>query len=132
MVAGNGLVPQALRYGAVGLVVLAMDFAVYSAVLWWMPGQIVPANLSGKIGGAALGFILHRSVTFRWQQRDAALRQFFAYLCVLGFNMLLSSLLLWLTVDHWGANPYTAKLAIEVIVIGSAFLLSRFWVYRPS
>lgn len=127
---GNGIVAQALRYAAVGLVVLAADFAVYSTILFAAPGHFVAANLAGKLVGAALGFVLHRVVTFRWTQRDTATRQLLSYFAVLGFNLLLSSLLLWLAIDRFGANPYLAKLAVDIVIVGTAFLLSRLWVYR--
>jgi len=132
MTTGNGLIVQAARYGLVGLVVLAVDFGVYSLLLVLLPGQFLAANICGKIAGAALGFVLHRQVTFRWAQRDGAARQFAAYLAVLGFNLLLSSALLWIAIERLGANAYFAKLGVDVIVVGTAFLLSRLWVYRPS
>ncbi|HEY0597727.1 GtrA family protein [Sphingopyxis sp.] len=128
---GNGLVAQGARYGLVGLVVLAADFAVYSLVLALLPGQFVAANICGKIAGAVLGFVLHRHVTFRWAQRDGATRQFAAYVAVLGFNLLFSSALLWFAIEMLGANAYLAKLAVDIVVAGTAFLLSRLWVYRP-
>ena len=121
---------QAVRYGAVGLFVLAADFAVYWLVLAAAPQSYFAANLAGKLVGAALGFILHRTITFRWAHRDGPGRQFLSYLSVLGFNLILSSLLLWLAIDRLGANAYFAKLTVDIIIIGSAFLLSRIWVYR--
>lgn len=130
MLTGNGIVAQAVRYVAVGLVVLAADFAIYSAILLAAPERFLAANLAGKVVGAALGFVLHRTVTFRWAQRDPATRQLLSYLAVLGFNLLLSSLLLWFAIDRLGANPYLAKLAVDIVIVGTAFLLSRLWVYR--
>ncbi len=131
MIAGNGWIAHAIRYALVGAIVLAADFAVYAAILAVAPGQFLFANVAGKIVGAALGFMLHRQVTFRWAQRDGAGRQFASYLAVLGFNLLLSSALLWLAIETMGANEYLAKIAVDIVVIGSAFLLSRLWVYRP-
>ena len=131
MIAGNGWIAHAIRYAFVGMIVLGTDFAVYSALLALMPGQFLFANVAGKIAGAALGFVLHRHVTFRWAQRDGAGQQFASYLAVLGFNLLLSSVLLWLAIERLGANEYFAKIAVDIVVIGSAFLLSRLWIYRP-
>jgi putative flippase GtrA len=131
MIAGNGWVAHAIRYAFVGLIVLAADFAVYSALLLALPAQFLPANAAGKVAGAALGFVLHRHVTFRWAQRDGAERQLASYLAVFGFNLLLSSALLWLAIKGLGANEYLAKIAVDIVVTGSAFLLSRLWVYRP-
>lgn len=130
MITGNGIIAQATRYVAVGLVVLAVDFAVYWAILLTAPERFLAANLAGKAVGAALGFLLHRTVTFRWEQRDPPARQLLSYLAILAFNLMLSSLLLWLAIDRFGANAYFAKLAVDIVIVGSAFLLSRLWVYR--
>ena len=130
MTSDNRIVVQAMRYGVVGLVVLAADFAVYWLILLAAPGSFFVANLAGKLVGAGLGFVLHRTVTFRWEQRDGPARQLLSYLSVLGFNLLLSSLLLWLAIEHLGMNAYVAKLAVDIVIVASAFLLSRLWVYR--
>ena len=45
--------------------------------------------------------------------------------------LLLSSALLWFAIWLLGANAYLAKLGVDIVVVGTAFLLSRLWVYRP-
>lgn len=132
MAAGQRLIDQLLRYGLVGLVVVASDFATYAAVLWVSDEAWLAANGLGKAVGAGLGFVLHRKVTFTWRQRDIARRQLGAYLAVFGFNLALSSALLWALVGRLGLDAYLAKLAVDALVIALAFLLSRTWVYRPA
>lgn len=126
------VIDQLVRYGLVGLVVVASDFAAYAALLWLAPDAYLPANCLGKATGALVGFLLHRKVTFTWVQRDAASRQFGAYITVFLFNLALSSALLWLLVGRFGLDEYLSKIGVDALVITVAFLLSRTWVYRPA
>ena len=128
----NHVLPQTLRYAAVGLVVLAVDIGVYALSLLLLPGAWLPANIAGKAAGAATGFVLHRNVTFRGARGGSASRQGLSYIALLGFNMALSSALLWLLVGPLALDPYLAKLAVEVVVIAAAFLLSRAFVFRTA
>lgn len=132
MMGDNAILPQLLRYGVVGLIVLAADFAAYAVALWAMPGAVVPANVLGKLVGAATGFVLHRSITFRGAKRHGTQRQLASYIALLLFNMAMSSTLLWLLVDRLGCDPYLSKIAVDVIVIGTAFLGSRLLVWRQA
>ena len=132
MAEDNAILPQLLRYGLVGLIVLAADFAAYVLALWTMPGAVVPANVAGKLTGAATGFVLHRSITFRGEKRHGTGRQLASYIALLLFNMALSSTLLWLLVNRLGGDPYLSKIAVDVIVIGTAFVGSRLLVWRQA
>ena len=126
------LTGQVIRYGLVGLLVLALDYAVFAGLLALLPGQHLMANIAGKLAGAAVGFILHKYVTFAGDQADGAGRQAFAYVLLLGFNLLLSSALLWLLVDRMELNTYGARLFVDAVVISVSFLGSKLWVYRAA
>lgn len=123
---------QIARYGLVGLMVLALDYAVFAVLLSWLPEQHLAANIAGKITGATAGFILHKFVTFKGRQADRAGQQMLSYLILLGFNLLLSSGLLWLLVDIVALNAYWARLCVDGIVIATSFLGSKYWVYRTA
>lgn len=126
------LTGQVARYGLVGLLVLALDYAVFAGLLSLLPGQHLAANIAGKLAGAAIGFILHKYVTFAGAQADRTGRQAMSYTLLLGFNLLLSSALLWLLVDRLAFNAYGARLFVDAVVIGVSFLGSKFWVYRAA
>ena len=127
-----GLTGQVARYGLVGLLVLALDYAVFAGLLSLLPGQHLAANIAGKLAGAAIGFVLHKYVTFAGSQADRTERQALSYALLLGFNLLLSSALLWLLVDRLDFNAYGARLFVDAVVIGMSFLGSKFWVYRSA
>jgi putative flippase GtrA len=132
MIRNQGFLFQAIRYGLVGGIVVACDFAAYSVFLWFVPGAYLPANWLGKLVGAGTGFVLHKHFTYSWEQRDGTGRQVLSYIALLGFNIALSSLLLWLMVGLAGWDKYLSKLAADAVVIATAFVGSRLWVYRPA
>lgn len=126
------LTGQVLRYGLVGLLVLALDYAVFAGLLALLPGHHLAANIAGKLAGAAAGFVLHKYVTFAGNQADGTGRQALSYALLLSFNMLLSTTLLWLLVDSLALNAYGARLFVDAVVIGVSFLGARLWVYRTA
>ena len=128
----QGLLHQVVRYGMVGGVVYAVDFASYAAILWAVPGSYLLANVAGKAIGAVTGFMLHRNFTFSWDQKAGAAEQALSYSVLVAFNIALSSVLLWLLVAHAGFNELWIKPLVDIVVIGSAFIAARLWVYRPA
>ena len=126
------LTGQAVRYGLVGLLVLTLDYTVFAGLLSLLPGQHLAANIAGKLTGAAAGFVLHKYVSFAGTQAHGARRQAFSYTMLLGFNLLLSSVLLWLLIDRLMLNAFGARLFVDAIVIAVSFLGSKLWVYRAA
>lgn len=123
---------QAVRYGLVGAIIVALDYLVFYAMLFLAPSAYLVANLAGKVAGALLGFFLHRHFTFAWQQRDEAPRQFISYSILLTGNLIMSSALLWLMIENLHINAFFARLATDGVVITTSFVLSRLWVYRQA
>jgi putative flippase GtrA len=128
----HSLKGQIGRFGAVGIFVVALDYAVFASLLWGMPGSHLLANVAGKVAGAISGFILHKNITFAGQQRDSAGRQALSYTLLFAFNLSMSTGLLWLLVDYFHLNAYWSRLFVDVLVIISSFTGSRLWVYRAA
>jgi putative flippase GtrA len=89
------------------------------------------ANVMGRISGAALGFWLNGRITFASEDTTVGRRQ------------LLRFVLLWLcttAVSTWAIGSietagglqwaWAAKPAVELVLAGMSFLVSRHWVYR--
>lgn len=132
MIDTRDLAPQLLRYLAVGGVIAVTDYAVYAATVWLTSGAYLPANVLGKLVGAALGFWLHKHVTFRWEQRDAAVWQARSYAALLAFNLALSTVLLFALVEAAGFDEYLSRLAVDAVIVATAFVGSRLWVWRAA
>ena len=128
----QNLAAQLVRYGLVGGAVYFCDLVVFALIIAALPASHLPANVAGRLAGAALGFVLHRQFTFSWPQRDGKSRQAVAYSALLLANIAASSLLLWLAVDQAGIDAFIARVAVDFIVIAVAFLAGRHWVYRPA
>ncbi|MFM2409219.1 MAG: hypothetical protein RL481_47 [Pseudomonadota bacterium] len=128
----HNLPTQIGRFGLVGLLVVATDYAIFAALFWAMPDNHLLANFAGKVAGAVSGFILHKHFTFAGQQRDRTGRQLMNYAMLFAFNIILSTGLLWLLVNHLGLNPWWSRLSVDALVIATSFTGSRLWVYRPA
>lgn len=126
------LLRQGMRYLVAGGVVFACDFLVFSVIVLMAPVLLIPANVAGKIAGAALGFVLHRNWTFAGVHRDSATRQLISYLLLLLFNIAASSALLWLLAEALGLWVPAAKLVADAVVIALAFVIGRSIVFRPA
>jgi putative flippase GtrA len=126
----HNLFKQIGRFGVVGIVVVALDYMVFAALLWAMPGYHLAANVAGKVAGAVSGFVLHRQITFAGQHRDGAGRQVMSYALLFAFNLVMSSCLLWLLVDYLRFNTYWSRLCVDALVVITSFTGSRLWVYR--
>jgi putative flippase GtrA len=124
------LTGQMVRYTAVGLLVLALDYAVFAGLNMAFTGQHLFANIAGKLTGAAAGFVLHKYISFAGAQAASTQRQALSYAMLLAFNLLLSSTLLLLLVDWLALNAFAARLVVDAIIIGVSFLGSKFWVYK--
>jgi putative flippase GtrA len=125
------MIGQMTRYGAVGLFVYAVDLLTYWLIQTTAPALYLLANVAGKAAGAATGFVLHKNITFAGDQQHRTERQALLYVLVLGLNMAGSSVLLWLAV-RLGAPATPARIAIDMLVIATSFLASRFLIFRPA
>ena len=114
----------------IGLLQLAADWAVL-VVLSALGMPVEPANVLGRITGAAIGFWLNGRFTFAGTDTAVGRRQFVRFV------------LMWLAttaISTWGVAhveaslglkwAWLAKPAIDLSLSAAGFLLSRHWVYR--
>ena len=122
---------QGRHYLAIGLLQWLVDWGVM--VLLSHGGMAVePANLSGRISGALLGFWLNGRITFAGDDCLVGRRQLMRFATMWTFTTLASTWSLGYIDDAIGLRwAWLAKPAIELILGGVGFVLSRHWVYRP-
>ena len=121
----SSLARHGSRYIAVGAVQLLVDWAVFVALS--AAGVLVePANIVGRISGAAIGFWANGRFTFASDDTALGGRQFARFAV-----MWLATTAVGHIDDTVGLKwAWLAKPAIDVAVSAIGFVLSRHWVYR--
>jgi len=127
----QALFRQGTSFIVVGLIQLALDWAVFST-LYALGVAVTPANVIGRISGATLGFWLNGVATFRdaggarlGRQR---LRRFVLVWLVL---TVISSVLMHIAALRLGDQaPYLAKPLVEALMAAVSFMLARHYIYR--
>ena len=122
---------QGGAYALVGLLQLGLDWMCF-VVLTYFGMAIVPANIAGRILGAACGFWLNAVVTFKGQvDGRPRFKQLSRFLVSWGVMTALSSL--GVSFIDRQAGIYWAWLLKPALDIGLAalgFLTSKYWIYK--
>lgn len=92
---------------------------------------VEPANVAGRISGALLGFWLNGRITFAGDDNDMGHRQFGRFVLMWLLTTVISTAALGAIDDAVGLKgAWVAKPAVELVLGGIGFMLSRHWVYR--
>ena len=124
------LIRQGSRFILIGLVQLVVDWAVFvGATALGVP--TVPANVLGRVCGMLLGFWLNGRITFAGDDTRIGRRQCGRFLGMGLATTLISTWAMGAIDDAVGLTwTWLAKPAVELMLGGIGFLLSRHWVYR--
>lgn len=122
---------QLLWFVLIGLFLVLVDWAVFSA-LYYLGMALTPANVCGRIAGAAIGFYLNGRITFaEGGMARVQARHMLRFALAWVVWTLLGTVLLHHAQLLFGARaPYLAKPVIEIFLAALSFLSSRFYVYR--
>jgi len=119
-----------LHFLIIGAIQLALDSAIYIA-LSKAGVPLLPANLCGRVAGAALGFWLNGRVTFLHHEQPVLHVRAVRYVLLWVAMTIISTLALASIVRYAGlARSWWAKPLIEVALGLTSFLVSRQYVYR--
>jgi len=124
------LTRQSRHYLAIGLVQWLVDWGVMVG-LSHLGMPIEPANVAGRISGAALGYWLNGAITFAGDDTTLGRRQFFRFALMW---MLTTAISTWAmgSIDDWFGLKWAwlAKPGVELVLGVLGFVLSRHWVYK--
>ena len=121
---------QGRHYLAIGIGLWLVDWGVM-VVLSHLGLPIEPANVAGRISGAVLGFWLNGRITFASDGNGMGRRQFGRFVLMWLLTTAASTWALGSIDDAVGLKwAWVAKPAVELVLGGIGFMLSRHWVYR--
>lgn len=121
---------QGRHYLAIGIVLWLVDWGVMVG-LSHLGLPVEPANVAGRISGALLGFWLNGRITFAGDDNDMGHRQFGRFVLMWLLTTVISTAALGAIDDAVGLKgAWVAKPAVELVLGGIGFMLSRHWVYR--
>lgn len=129
---------QFLLFNLVGLMNTAVEFIVFS-LLVWLGAHYMAAQIASYASGMANSYMMNSWFTFKKQpvlvssagsvkkfDKGRALRFVVLNLAVLG----LSLPLLYLLKEQWGMNALLAKLLVTGATMVVNFIGSKRWVFR--
>lgn len=122
------LIVQGSRFVVVGLAQMAVDFAIFVVTLR-LGLDIGYANVAGRIAGAASGYLINGSWTFRaGSERMLGGMSLSRYAFAWTVLTLVGTWAVW-ALSLLGTNPLGAKLLVEGMLAIASFIVMRVWVY---
>jgi putative flippase GtrA len=117
---------QFLRYAAIGLLLNAALYGAYLLLTHTLLGSRAAMTLTYG-AGVLIGFILNRTLTFRYRGENsgALLRYFGSY--AIGYAINLTAL--WLLVDRAGMAHEAVQGGMTVTLPVVLFALQKYWVF---
>lgn len=127
----SSLLRQGTGYGLVGGLQLLVDWAAFVA-LTAAGLATVPANLTGRVAGAVLGFWLNGMVTFRAAEGGRlGWARFGRFLVSWGVMSVFSTLAVQAIDSRAGLQwAWMLKPGVDIVLAALGFFASRYWIYR--
>jgi putative flippase GtrA len=122
------------RQGGHFLVIGALQYLVDWGVTVWLShlGMLIePANITGRVSGALLGYWLNGKFTFAGEDTTIGRVQFQRFALMWMCTTAASTLAMGLIDDVLGLRwAWMAKPVVEVALGAVGFVLSRHWIYK--
>lgn len=124
------LTRQGRHYLTIGMLQWLVDWGVM--VVLSHAGMLVePANIAGRISGAALGYWLNGRITFAGDDTALGRIQFARFVLMWLTTTALSTMAIGTIDDHLGLQwAWLAKPLVELVLGVLGFVASRHWVYK--
>ena len=127
----KGLVREFIKFGVVGVVATAIDYAGLNLSLR-ASSPLYLAVFVGFASGAIVGYFLNNSWTYKHLGKNHNLQDLGKYVVIAAFALLWTELIMHYlsTVNSWNAN--LSKLVAVFIVFFWNFFVNRLWTFRDQ
>jgi putative flippase GtrA len=138
---GSRLLPQLLKFGAVGAVGFIVNFVVLNGLLFTSLGRMrhgsIYATIIATIAAIITNWIGNRYWAFARQRHANTLREGIEFFAVSLAGMGIPILCVWFTTEVLGqTSPLAVNIANDIVglALGTVFrfALYRWWVFAPS
>ena len=119
-----------ILYGVIGSCTAFLDFLVYTMLTSGLEVYYLVANCISVIIGITSSFILNRYYNFK--VKDRPLIRFLSFFSVGILGMLLSTLILYISVEAYGFKKIVSKLLSIIIVVFFQFLLNKYLTFKTA
>ena len=123
------LLRTALKFGVVGVLSIVVYFG-FLFVFNQVVSQVWLLTGIAYIGSMVFNYFAQSMFTFNAKPKDLGIAQRYAWMQ--GGLMIFNSAVMYTLVDTLALNLWYSQLCVTVIIAGSSFLVSKFWVYRQS
>jgi putative flippase GtrA len=118
------------RYMIVGTAAYSIDLILFVTARSLFEASIPHANILARASGALAAFLLNYQYTFKSTTRGLS-QSFFRYLVLWCFNTFLSTtFILQFSSPVFVYNEIYFKVAIEILLVLTNFLICKFWIYK--
>lgn len=127
------LTGAAVRYLFVGGIIYGIDVLIFTGLLLLLgSNRYLAVNVMAKTLAATIGFFLHRTITFNGNHQHDVRQQFVMYVGLFLFNVALSSVMIFMLVGVLLLPPVPSRIAADVVVTITAFIVSQKIVFRSE
>lgn len=118
-------------YGIIGGASASLDFMIYSFILYFRPlSNVLLVNAFSVVCGILCSFILNRQ--FNFKVKDKTVKRFMLFFATGILGLIISSILIYLTVDCWNLNKLFSKIITIGIVSIIQFLINKSITFKSE
>ncbi|MCL2181935.1 MAG: GtrA family protein [Chitinispirillia bacterium] len=130
----TGTIAQFFKFCVVGLSNTLISYAVY-ALLVYLGAHYIIANVAGFIIGVANSFFWSHKFVFKDEtggRRNLLHALLKAYASYAFSGFVVSSVLLYVFIDAFGASEYIAPFLLLPVTVPLNYILNKKWAFKPA
>ncbi|NMC51682.1 GtrA family protein [Candidatus Kuenenbacteria bacterium] len=125
---------ELIKYSIVGNFSNILDLVLYviltRSFIFWHENYLF-ANVLTMVVGSLSRFFLHKKWTFR-HDTGSFHEQYLRFIAVMFVSLILSTVLLFLTVEYLLVNDIVGKLIATAIITLIVYYLTKIWVFKKG
>lgn len=122
-------VRRAIRFGIIGVLNTAIDFAIFAVLHGIFHVGYLEANVVAFFTASINSYFFNRRWTFRSTAVDIH-RELLQYVAVLAIGFFLNEGALYILVSRFGILPIFGKVGATVLSLSWNFMANRFWTFK--